>query len=331
VRSTTNLILGLAALAVTPCFAQPPALTSSARTDVIESIVNLMRTRYVSPDIGNRVAAQMLADLASGRWTAMTKPEEFAASVTSRLRELAQDGHLALDYSPKPLPADAAAAEQSFSAAEMERCYGAQINYGFNRLERLEGNIGYLDLRVFAPASTAGDVAASAMTFLAQSNALIIDLRNNGGGHGEMVQLLAGYLFNDARQLSGKYDRPTDTHTFSMTPAWVPGRRFGPDKPVYVLISRKTFSAAEGFAYDLKALQRVKVVGESSGGGAHPFEYRRVHDHFVLSLAEGRSINPITGGNWQGTGVQPDVQVESDRALETALQLARKDRGQRRP
>jgi C-terminal processing protease CtpA/Prc len=108
-----------------------------------------------------------------------------------------------------------------------------------------------------------------------------------------------------------------------VTPAWVPGRRFGPDKPVYVLISRKTFSAAEAFAYDLKALKRVTVVGERSGGGAHPFEYRRVHPHFVLSLAEGRSINPITGGNWQGTGVEPDVAVPGERALEAALELAR--------
>ena len=138
-----------------------------------------------------------------------------------------------------------------------------------------------------------------------------------------MVQLIAGYLFSEARPLSGKYDRPTNTHTHSLTPAWVPGRRFGPNKPIYVLISRRTFSAAEAFAYDLKALKRVKVVGERSGGGAHPFHYRRVHEHFVLSLPEERSVNPITGGNWQGTGVQPDVVVSSDRAIETALRLAR--------
>jgi C-terminal processing protease CtpA/Prc len=104
----------------------------------------------------------------------------------------------------------------------------------------------------------------------------------------------------------------------------VPGRRFGGARPVYVLTSKNTFSAAEGFAYDLKALNRVKVVGQRSGGGAHPFQYRRVHPHFVLSLAEGRSINPITGGNWQGTGVAPDVEVPAEQALEVALKMARK-------
>jgi C-terminal processing protease CtpA/Prc len=108
-----------------------------------------------------------------------------------------------------------------------------------------------------------------------------------------------------------------------MTPAWVPGRRFGTARPVYVLISNRTFSAAEGFTYDLQALGRVTVVGQRSGGGAHPFEYRRAHPHFVLSLAEGRSINPITGSNWQGTGVVPDVEVPADQALDVALKLAR--------
>lgn len=108
-----------------------------------------------------------------------------------------------------------------------------------------------------------------------------------------------------------------------MTPTWVPGRRYGAKKPLYILISNKTFSAAEGFAYDLQALGRAVIVGERSGGGAHPFEYRRVHPHFVLSLAEGRSVNPITGGNWQGTGVTPDVPVPPGGALDKALELAR--------
>lgn len=296
-------------------------LNSDQRGQVIRSIATLMRTRYVSFDVGQQVADQLLKDIADERWASVSGPREFAAAVTQRLRELSQDGHLALQYSEKALPVESA--EQTFSAEESDRWYGAHLNYGFERLERLEDNIGYLDLRVFAPVSTAGDVAAAAMTFLAQTEALIIDLRNNGGGHGEMAALIAGYLFHDARPLSGVYDRPSDAHTHAVTPAWVPGRRFGPNKPVYVLISRKTFSAAESFAYDLRALKRVTVVGERSGGGAHPFQYRRVHPHFMVSLAESRSVNPITGGNWQGTGVEPDIHVSSDRALEIALRMAR--------
>jgi C-terminal processing protease CtpA/Prc len=139
-----------------------------------------------------------------------------------------------------------------------------------------------------------------------------------------MGLLIAGYLLDGATAMSGTYDRPSDKLTPSMTPVWVPGRRFGADKPVYVLISKHTFSAAEAFAYDLQALKRVTVIGEPSGGGAHPFEYRRISDHYVLSLPEGRSINPITGGDWEGVGVIPDVRVNADQALDEALKLARR-------
>ena len=103
---------------------------------------------------------------------------------------------------------------------------------------------------------------------------------------------------------------------------WVPGRRFGESKPLYILTSGRTFSAAEAFAYNLQALGRATVVGEITGGGAHPFEYRRVHPHFAVDLPEARSINPITGSNWQGVGVQPDVAVPADQALAKALELA---------
>ena len=104
---------------------------------------------------------------------------------------------------------------------------------------------------------------------------------------------------------------------------WVPGRRFGSSKPLYILTSRRTFSAAEAFAYNLQALGRATIVGEVTGGGAHPFEYRRVHPHFAVDLPEGKSVNPITGTNWEGVGVKPDVPVPPDEALSRALELAR--------
>ena len=103
----------------------------------------------------------------------------------------------------------------------------------------------------------------------------------------------------------------------------MPGRRFGSTKPVYVLTSKRTFSAAENFAYDLQALKRVVVVGEPSGGGAHPNEVKKLTPHFAMSIAIGRSINPITNADWEGSGVIPDVPVPADRALEKALELAR--------
>jgi C-terminal processing protease CtpA/Prc len=203
----------------------------------------------------------------------------------------------------------------------MERWYGPQINHGVEKIERLPGNVILLDLRVFPPPSMAGDVFAAAMTVAAQGDALIIDLRRNGGG-AETANLLTGYLLEGGKPLSGSYNRPTDTHSYATSPAWVPGRRFGPTKPVYVLTSHKTFSAAEAVAYDLQALKRAVIVGETTGGGANPFEYRRVHPHFAVDLPESRSVNPITGTNWQGTGVKPDVEVPAEQALDKALELA---------
>jgi hypothetical protein len=321
-RVGSGLLLAAATLWAVDVDAQTP-LTAADRRAVLLRTADLIETRYVIEDTARSLAEQLRRDATADRWRDTSDPEAFAAAITAHLRSAADDGHLGLSYRATPLAEEVEAAERTYSAEEMNRWYGPHLNYGFEQVRRLDGNIGYLDLRVFAPTSTAGDVAAAVMTMLAQSAALIIDLRENAGGHGEMAHLLAAYLLDESKPMSGSYDRPSGRREWALTPAWVPGRRYGAGRPVYVLISKRTFSAAEGFAYDLQALRRVTVVGERSGGGAHPFEYRRVHPHFVLSLAEGRSINPITGGNWQGGGVAPDVQVPADRALETALTLAR--------
>lgn len=298
-------------------------VTKAERAAVLEAAAKQFETRYVFPDQGRRLAASLRSDARSDRFRDATEPKAFAVAVTERMRALSGDGHLGLDHSEKPLAADTEA-EASYTAAEMERWYGAHLNHGFEQLRRLEGNIGYLDLRVFAPPAMAGDVAAAAMTLLAQSDSVVIDLRQNGGGDGALGLLMAAYLFDgDAQPMSGTYHRPTDKLTPSATPGWVPGRRVGAKKPIYLLTSKQTFSAAEAFAYDLQALKRATVIGEATGGGAHPFVYRRVAPHFVLWLAEARSVNPITGGNWQGVGVKPDVPVAAADALVKALELAR--------
>jgi hypothetical protein len=297
------------------------------RRAVIERAADLVESRYVLAEAGRSLAGRLRQDAAADRWHALGDPRAFAVAVTEHLRATSGDGHLELTYSAAAVP-DApldgdAGHPAGFTEQELERFYGRRVNHGFEKFELLPGNVAYLGLRVFAPPAMAGDVAAAAMSLLAQADAAVIDLRRNGGGDTDMVVLLAAYLLDGSRPMSSTYDRPTDRLTPSNTPAWVPGRRFGGTKPVYVLTSPRTFSSAEHFAYDLQALGRVVVVGERSGGGAHPFEYRRVHPHFVLSLAESRSINPITGANWQGTGVEPDVAVPADRALGTALELFR--------
>ncbi|MGB3471493.1 MAG: S41 family peptidase [Erythrobacter sp.] len=311
------LMMICAALTSGPLFAQ--SLDDADRAEIISNSVTLLETRYVYPDLGAELARRLKT--ASEDWSAIDNPEEFARVVTRWLREQSDDGHLGLSYSETPIASGEG--EAAFSAAEMERWYGAHLNHGVEKIERLEGNVMLLDLRVFPPPSMAADVIAAAMTVVAQGDALIIDLRKNGGG-AETANLITGYLLDEGEQpLTGTYNRPSDEHRASSSPSWVPGRTFGGSKPLYILTSNRTFSAAEALAYNLQALGRATIVGEVTGGGAHPFEYRRVHEHFALDLPEGRSINPITGTNWQNVGVQPDVPVAADEALTTALALAR--------
>ncbi|MEQ1511006.1 MAG: S41 family peptidase, partial [Sphingopyxis sp.] len=279
---------GCVFVVVTPAGGQS-TLSASERQQVVLGVVDLIEQRYVYPDRGCQIAQALRR--ARGRFD-QSDPITFADAMTSFLRDTANDGHFAVEYRPSPPAAESAESAAAQAAAETERYYGITVNHGFEAVQRLDGGIGYLDLRVFAPTTIAADMASAAMTLLAQSPALVIDLRRNGGGYSEMVALLAAYLFDQPVELSGIFDRPSGRHTRSFTPPTVSGRRFGAAKPVYILQSNRTFSAAEAFAYDLQALRRATIVGDFSGGGAHPFEYRTITPHFILSLPEGRSINP---------------------------------------
>jgi len=301
---------------------EPSALTDADRSAVINAVANHLETDYIEAEAVGIAAARILRDeAASGRFARYRQGERFAAAVSERLQELTGDGHLNVEYAEGLLTDD----EEAFDAGQMERWYGPQLNYGVERVERLEGNVAYLDLRVFPPIDMGGDTIRAAMNTVADMDALIIDLRANGGGIGDTADLVASYLFGTERQpLTGIYDRPSDTLTQSFTHPYVPGPRFGPEKPVIVLISGKTFSAAEALAYNLQALGRATIIGETSAGGAHPFDYVRIHPHFVLWSVTAKSVNPITGGNWQSVGVKPDIEVPASRALQRARRELRR-------
>jgi hypothetical protein len=311
------MMLALTCICASAAVASP--LTGDDRALVIRNAASLLEERYVKVEEGARLANELRASEAL--WQHISDGPTFAADVTTWLRERSGDGHLGLSYSATPIAEQQG--EVAFSKAEMERWYGAHLNHGVERIERLEDNIMLLDLRVFPPAEMGGDVIAAAMNVVAQGDALILDLRRNGGGS-DTANLVIGYLLGEANQpLSGIYNRPQNRLNAKTSPAWVPGRRFGGAKPLFILTSNRTFSAAEAVAYDLQALGRAVIVGERTGGGAHPYEFRRVHSHFALDLPEGQSINPITGGNWQGTGVVPDIEVPASEALEQAVSLAK--------
>jgi C-terminal processing protease CtpA/Prc len=318
-----RLALIAALLLAAPAQADP--LSPAEQAAVVEQAARLIEARYVDPQAGRDIARALRRERSLA---APAEPKAFAERLTAYLRDRAADGHFVVSWSEQTLTPEAF--DEAMNADDMGRFYGPKRNYGVAKVEQLDGNIMLLDLRVFPPPETAGDVIAAAMTLVAQGDALIIDLRHNGGGW-DTVNLVAGYLLPPGSQLSGVYDRPSGRLTPQTTAMWAPGRRFGAEKPLYVLIGKRTFSAAEALAYDLQALKRATIVGEPSGGGANPFEYRRLTDHFALGLPEKRSVSPVTGTNWQGVGVKPDVAAPTDRALDAALDLARAELKRRAP
>ena len=200
---------------------------------------------------------------------------------------------------------------------------GRLDNFGIRRVERLDGNVGYLDVRRVPVPANAGPAIAAAMELVAGTNALIIDLRHNGGGSPDGVVLWCSYLLEDQQptHLNDIFRADTgETRQFWSLP-YVPGTRYT-DRPVYVLTSDRTFSGGEDFAYTLQALGRATLIGETTGGGAHPTRPFPVSSAVIIAIPFARSINPVTGSNWQGTGVIPDVAVPADEALDVAYARA---------
>lgn len=329
-----NRIVGLSItllLTASAAWAQPEeqhpvsrAVTLGDRDTVVAAIIEHLRYDYVDAEVGETAAKRLEERWTGGSLAHLHNGESLAMELSQWLQEITGDGHLNVEFSPTPLELSADDNER-FAAAQMEKYYGADINFGVQQVGRIGRNVGYLDLRVFAPLELGGDTVVAAMNVIANTDALIIDLRNNGGGIGDTSDLVASYLFDGGRQpLTGTYSRESDAIEQRFTQAFVPGQRFGAKKPVFILTSKRTFSAAEALAYNLQALDRAQVIGETTGGGAHPFEYLPIHPHFVLWSVTAKSINPITNSNWQGVGVQPDVPVPAEKALDVALaELAR--------
>ena len=292
---------------------------SEIRTTVIQEIARLAGEKYVYPEMGEKIAAQLQAKLADGGYDDVTDRGELALQLTMDLRSISGDHHWSVAYDPEGSashvdPENEADPERMARYVEMAR----KTNYGFERVERLKGNVGYIDLRRLDPSEYGGETAVAAMNFVANCDALIIDLRQNCGGYPSMVQLIISYLYDPKpRLINAFYYRPTDDTQQFWTFPHVPGKR-RPDIPVYVLISRATGSAAEELAYDLKCMDRATLIGEATSGAAHPVTKEVVAEEFDVRLPYGRPINPITGADWEGTGVEPHFAVPAEEALKVA-------------
>jgi hypothetical protein len=292
-------------------------ITPEQRVEVLDGLLKQLNEHYVFPDKAQEMEKAIRARQEKKEYDSITSAKTLAETLTKHLQEVSHDKHLRVIYSNGPLPKPR---ELSPEERQKMRTMMSKTNYGFEKVERLEGNIGYLDLRGFTDADAGGETAAAAMTFLANTDALIIDLRKNGGGSPGMVALLCSYLFDGRpRHLNSLAWRKSGGEEVQQwwTLPYVPGKRYI-NKDVYVLTSKRTFSAAEEFTYNLQSQKRATIVGETTGGGAHPGGPHPINDHFAVWVPSGRAINPITKTNWEGTGVKPDVEVPADQALKTA-------------
>lgn len=298
-------------------------IDSNIRQSVINNLKVVLTENYIFPEMTGKMNAHIQKEQKEGAYSDLTDPREFSRALSQAMQDITHDKHLTVRYDPeRAVTYDVNPEEDPEEAIRLREQNREQMrknNFGFIKLEILSGNVGYLDLRAFNPPAFASKTAIAAMNFLANSDAVIIDLRRNAGGSPEMIQLISTYFFDeyDEVHLNDLYSRSDDFQKQHWTLPYVPGKRM-PDTPLYILTSSYTFSAAEEFSYNLSGLERATIVGATTGGGAHPTTSVNLGDGFYARVSNARAINPISGKNWEGTGVQPHQEVPDPQALSVA-------------
>lgn len=305
--SSLVIPLGMSLFAQSPSVIPDRPIDRASRSQIGLDVAKAVSELYVYPDVGEQIAMFLREQVKDGAYDPMTSAKAFAKALTADLRSVNHDLHF----------------EATYSVAAPDPPGPNTWNFGYVKAEVLSGNIGYLEVVAFLPRKLAQNAAAAAMMFLANTDALIIDLRANRGGAPDGVSFLCSYLFGDNPvHLNDLYWRNADRPVESWTDPKVPGGRYGPGKPVYVLTSRETFSGAEEFAYDVQQQKRAKIVGEPTGGGSHPGLVLYFSDdsgnQFRVFIPCGRAVNPISKKDWEGTGVIPDIRASPPDAQRTA-------------
>src|SRR5215510_1622339 len=310
------------------CYAQPeqPDLTIDAatRTQVIDGILKRLNNSYVFPEVAQKMEQSIREKVEKKEYDQITSARQFVTTLTNDLQAVSHDKHLRVRYSHEAIPDRGQRREPTAEEREQRKRDLTWMNHGFGKVERLPGNIGYLEFFNFMDEELGADTVAAAMNFINGTDALIIDMRKNGGGNPAMVALVCSYLFGpEPVHLNDLYWREGNRTDEFWTKKELAGKRYL-NKDVYVLTSKRTFSGAEEFTYNLKNLKRATIIGETTGGGAHPGGGFRISEHFGMFVPTGRAISPITKTNWEGTGVTPDISVPADQALLVARLMALK-------
>ncbi|MEU6328050.1 S41 family peptidase [Streptomyces sp. NPDC047049] len=301
-------------------------MATPGNAEIISSVLDRITAGYVFPRRAAEVDRALRARLAAGEYDELSGAA-LCEAVTGHLQAVCPDRHLRLLWQDEPRPLTAPADEGAGRAAFLALMRAE--NHGIHRTEQLDGNIGYLDVRWITDAREGAHAIGAAMELVARTRALLFDLRKCRGGFPAGAAMWCSYFFpDDEVHLNDIYERSTDSTRQYWTLPYLPAPRYL-GRPVYVLTSATTFSGGEEVAYTLQAQGRAEVVGETTGGGAHPTARHPVTEHITVTVPTARTVNAVTGTNWEGVGVQPDRAVPAEKALEAAHGEARERWGQR--
>ena len=326
-KITNQLIIGFSCLSFligsTLAVAATP-INQDQLSELTEAISKVLKEQYILPDNAEKIAALLAANKESGVYDRYLEPSRLSEKLTKDIRSISNDVHLSVSYIPPAGTGGKIMRRVNINGKLTNKQLDAmqRENYGFKEVSLLEGNIGYLNLTGFYDPRYAGETAVSAMAFLNNSNAIIIDLRENRGGAGEMYQLLSSYFFDEGPVLLNEISFPLENRTYqTWTLPHIPGER-RPNVDLYILTSHQTGSAAEVFSYALKHYERATLVGEVTVGAANPVSPTMLPNNFVMMLSKAQAINPVTKTNWEGVGVLPHLKTSKQDALNAAHVLA---------
>ena len=295
----------------------PTELDGTHRAQVLDAIGPAIEAHYVFPDIGTKMTAALREHIARGDYDRYSTHAEFAAHVTDDLRAISHDRHVMLEYVAE-VPPEGTAPSPAENIEALKK-----IHFGIGPVEWLDGNVARLVIDSFEDPRLAGAAIAHAMDVASTADAILVDLRGNHGGNPWGVAQVASYFFDGPPvHWNDMYWHDENSTEQFFTKVDVPGKKIGATKPLFVLVGAQTFSAAEEFAYGMQAQHRATIVGATTRGGAHPVCPISIDEHYSMRVPCGRAINPITHGNWEGTGVIPDVRVDEKNAVKEAHKRA---------
>ncbi|HEY0585516.1 MAG TPA: S41 family peptidase [Pseudoduganella sp.] len=310
--------LMLSVLLSIPAFAvEVAALNESDRAAIMQALKAKISANYIEPAVAERVVLAIESKHAEGGYASAASAQALSEALAKDLREFSNDKH----FGARVIEGfrDVSGPDELPTRAQVEewREQSARGGYGIEKIERLPGNVGYIELRNFGSPTFVGQAYTAAMTLLAGTDALILDLRRNGGGSPRSAAYLISHFFpfGDIRHLSDMYVRPDNSTEQFWT---VPTVALRYDKPVYVLTSARTFSAGEDFSYNIQAQKRGALVGETTGGGSNPVGWYSVGHNIAVAIPDSRTTNFVTKTNWNQVGVKPDIGVPAAQALQTA-------------